>query len=178
MLSKKQVKKERKRMQMMAPAHAFMQKQSAAKIANACAELKEKTSDPLVLGVLARVQEARMPVPVPSGQPGMVKVATAGMCLVGQPEVFVEWPEELTDTACGIMEDLVLSAMNGDRSKLADGRKVLAYRFNIAYEVRECKPSQSPLFDFLETHTTRPAGVPFAVYLDLVASACNRPPSS
>ena len=177
MLSKKQIKKERKMMQMMAPAHAFMQKQSAAKIANACAELQEKTSDSRVLSVLTRVQEAKMPVPVRAGEPGRVKVASAGMCLLGVPEVFIEWPEELADAAYGVMWDLVISAMNGDRSKLVDGRKVLAYRFKIGYEVRECK-SQSQLFDFLESHTKRPAGVPFAVSLDLVQRAAIAPLSS
>ena len=162
-----QLEELRRQANMMAPAHAYMQQQSREKIARVCKKLAKKPKDPSVCVSLARIQQAKMPVPIPVAEPGMVKVATAGMSLLGAPEIFLVWPEEHGEAASGILQDVVLSAMNGDAAlKLAVGRRVFAARFGLGYTIRaapEC--DDSPLFSFLQTHTKRKTGVPFAVEL-------------
>ena len=96
--------------------------------------------------------------------------STAGMSIMGTPEVVVAWPAELHDAASGIVEDLMLSAMNGDVEKFEVERKVFAQRFGIGYTIVDASGSSDylPQLVFLKEHTQRRPGVPFVVRLDMV----------
>ena len=67
---------------------------------------------------------------------GTFLIRTVGLSLIGIQEVFVRnVPKKLLDSIGAILSDLVLEGLSGAKEKLEPGRRVLAQRFAIGYEL-------------------------------------------
>ncbi len=66
---------------------------------------------------------------------------TTGLCLLGVPEFVIHFPLSLSGAVMGICQDLTHIAMTNPvaavEEKLVVGRKVLAARFMVAYEIHD-----------------------------------------
>lgn len=161
---------ERQRDEMMRPMHMFMQANARQRLKKTAAEwrVQAENSIPDVKSCLETVAQTGFPLKISPDQG--TRVATFGLALIGHPEIFVAWSPGFEEQAAEILQDLVVTCLNGDgREKLQDGRQVLAARLGIGYMIKTAPDvSDSPLYAFLKQRSTAPT---FAFELKFVMDA-------
>eukprot|EP00966_Prymnesium_polylepis_P329029 7384786-Prymnesium_polylepis.6 len=184
---------ERHKAHVLAPAHVFLQAQSASKLRREAIAVAKHAS-PELARRLESIKDAGRPVVVDmpnadvsitdvgGGAPLCTRMATIGQNLLGASEVVLDWPGGMQDEAHAIIRDLVIETTNGERGKLQTGRRVFAAAHEVAYMITEAPPlgavankggvgagGESCLWAEMAEATAarRPAGVPAAVNLEL-----------